>query len=137
MRNIFNTSVEAIDGAINVEPTSSKTANASPFNLRQPTDFTRFYFKPILVNNSKEPSNSVKGKLIYEKKGKKDSFFRFLVLQELSPRKALETVILLNCLLAQGKQWLCTRGFGSCTVPMRIWATSPLTVRPLCQSIEQ
>ena len=75
MRNIFNTSVEAIDGAINVEPTSSKTANASPFNLRQPTDFTRFYFKPILVNNSKEPSNSVKGKLIYEKKGKKDSLF--------------------------------------------------------------
>ena len=75
MQYVFNEPDEIIEGAINVESTSSRTADASPFNLHQRTDTLQFYFKPTFVKNPKEPSNSVEGKLIYERKGKSDNSF--------------------------------------------------------------
>lgn len=59
---------------VDVVSTSSSTANASPVVLHQ-TDMLRFKFLPSLVKNEKEPQKSVSGKLLYEKKRKKDDVF--------------------------------------------------------------
>lgn len=58
-----------------VTSTSNRTASVTPIELRRPTEMTRLFFQPVLVENSKEPSNSVEGKLIYERKGKNDDSF--------------------------------------------------------------
>ena len=64
MRDMTATTVDVVS-------TSSSTANASPVVLHQ-TDMLRFKFIPSLVKNEKEPQKSVSGKLLYEKKRKKD-----------------------------------------------------------------
>lgn len=67
MRDMTATTVDVVS-------TSSSTANASPVVLHQ-TDMLRFKFIPSLVKNEKEPQKSVSGKLLYEKKRKKDDVF--------------------------------------------------------------
>lgn len=59
---------------IDVISTSALTADASPILLSK-TDFLRFKFIPTLVQNDKEPKKSLSGKLLYEKKRKKDDNF--------------------------------------------------------------
>ena len=59
---------------VDVISTSSSTADTSPIVLNQ-TDRLRFKFMPTLVNNEHESQKSVSGKLIYEKKRKKDNIF--------------------------------------------------------------
>lgn len=68
--NVFNDG-----GAIEVSSTSRKTATTSAILLRDQTEYTRIAFEPVLVNNEKEPNHSVEGKLVYERKGKKDKLF--------------------------------------------------------------
>ena len=60
--------------SVDVLSTSAKTADASPIILNQ-TDFLRFKFIPTLVDNEREPEKSVSGKLLFEKKRKKESRF--------------------------------------------------------------
>lgn len=60
--------------AIDVVSTSSKTASASPIILSN-TEMVQTKFVPVLVENDKSPEKSVSGKLIYEKKRKKDTEF--------------------------------------------------------------
>lgn len=71
----FYTNQPGTEGAIKVTSTSRQTATATPILLRDSSDQTRLAFEPILVNNNKEPGNSVKGKLVYEKKSKNDELF--------------------------------------------------------------
>ena len=59
---------------LDVMSTSSKTASASSVVLNQ-TDLLRFKFIPTLVDNGKEPQKSVAGKLLFEKKRKKEAQF--------------------------------------------------------------
>lgn len=65
---------ETDGGSIDVVSTSANTAAASPIILNS-TDIIRTKFEPNLVKNEKEPQKSVSGKLIYEKKRKKDDDF--------------------------------------------------------------
>ncbi len=62
------------DKTVDVISTSSVTADASPIVLNK-TDMLRFRFVPILVSNEKEPYKSVSGKIVFEKKQKKDDLF--------------------------------------------------------------
>ena len=59
---------------LDVMSTSSKTASASSVVLNQ-TELLRFKFIPTLVDNGKEPQKSVAGKLLFEKKRKKEAQF--------------------------------------------------------------
>lgn len=72
----FYTNQPDAEGAIEVTSTSRQTATASPILLRTSSDQTRLAFEPILLNNNKEPSNSVKGKLIYERKIRNDELLQ-------------------------------------------------------------
>lgn len=60
--------------AVDVVSTSSVTADASPVVLNQ-TDMLRFKFLPTLVTNENAPHKSVSGKLLYERKRKKEDLF--------------------------------------------------------------
>lgn len=71
----FNSDDFAPVGGIDVVPTSSRSAQATPFYLREPSAITRLYFEPTLVRNPKDPESCVRGKLIYERKGKNDASF--------------------------------------------------------------
>ena len=71
MRNVFSPS----DDSIRIESTSKKTASAPDIDLRDRTDVTRLYFKPTIVENEKDPASTIRGKLIYERKGRNDSAF--------------------------------------------------------------
>ena len=62
------------DNTVEIMSTSTNTADASPIILKQ-TELIRFKFHPVLVNNSIEPTKSVSGKIVYEKKKKKDASF--------------------------------------------------------------
>ena len=60
---------------IEVESTSAATASVSPIILYQSdTDVTRIIFDPTLVNNEHDENKSVAGKLIYEKRSKRDVY---------------------------------------------------------------
>lgn len=63
------------ENTIVVSTTSNLTADASTIELRDSTDKTRLVFEPTLVNNWKEPDNSVEGTLIYERKAQTDPLF--------------------------------------------------------------
>ena len=65
---------EMNDNTIDLVSTSLKTAKASSIPLNR-TDMIQLKFEPVLVENDKEPSKSVSGKLIYERKRKKDTVF--------------------------------------------------------------
>ncbi|MCD7947568.1 MAG: DUF4263 domain-containing protein [Oscillospiraceae bacterium] len=65
---------EMTDSSIDLVSTSLKTADASPIIL-DTTQFIQTKFQPVLVDNEHEPYKSVSGKLIYEKKQKKDTEF--------------------------------------------------------------
>lgn len=72
---MFNQQSFDSEGSIRVSSTSMNTADATPFDLRSQTAQTHLFFDPVLVNNTKEPSNCVSGKLIYERKKPKDTVF--------------------------------------------------------------
>ena len=57
--------------SVEVVSTSSVTADTSPVVLNQ-TDSLRFRFLPTLVTNEKDPQKSVSGKLVYERKPRKE-----------------------------------------------------------------
>lgn len=59
---------------IEVKSTSSVTAETSPVVLKQ-TNSLRLRFVPTLVENKKDPQKSVSGKLVYERKSKKEQSF--------------------------------------------------------------
>lgn len=65
---------EMRDGEIDLVSTSLKTADASPIVLNK-TEMIQTKFKPVLVENDKEPQKCVSGKLIHEKKRKVDGEF--------------------------------------------------------------
>ena len=75
MRRLSNEESAQVDGEVRVNSTSNKSASVNPIQLRPVTDTTRLTFVPTLVTNLKAPENSVKGKLIYERKGKNDEQF--------------------------------------------------------------
>ena len=60
--------------SVEVVSTSSVTADTSPVVLNQ-TDSLRFRFLPTLVTNEKDPQKSVSGKLVYERKPRKEHSF--------------------------------------------------------------
>lgn len=74
MRQVFNVDSEDGGDVIRVEPTSSRSANVTPFDLRPPTDGTRLRFVPMVVTNRKDPDSPVRGKIVYERKRKADEF---------------------------------------------------------------
>lgn len=63
--------------AITITSTSSRSGITEPIDLRNATDFTRLQFHPIVIQNENEPSNCVKGSLVYEKKRKRDPGFPY------------------------------------------------------------
>lgn len=63
--------------AITITSTSSRSGITEPINLRNATDFTRLQFHPKVIQNENEPSNCVKGSLVYEKKRKRDPGFPY------------------------------------------------------------
>lgn len=75
MRHLINDKDSSSEDVISLTSTSSQTAVTSPVMLRDPTSTTRLYFKPLFVKNSKDPSKRVEGKIVYERKGKKDEGF--------------------------------------------------------------
>lgn len=70
----FNESACDIAGGITLQSTSRSTADAEDVVLRD-GKLTRITFKPGVVNNLKDPSNTVHGKIIYERRGKENEPF--------------------------------------------------------------
>lgn len=62
------------DDSIVISPTSRQSANAERVILKS-GPIRRFSFEPQIVDNQKEPSNTVRGTLVYEKKGKNEDFY--------------------------------------------------------------
>jgi hypothetical protein len=75
MRNIFNYCVDNSSDSFDVVSTSQHSATTQAINLREPTSFSKLVFQPTLVDNPGEPDNTVRGKIVYERKGKKDESF--------------------------------------------------------------
>jgi hypothetical protein len=63
------------DGTFQLVSTSNQSAAASVIELRDTSDQYRYYFEPMVVENKEQPRNAVRGKLVYEKKGKYDPCF--------------------------------------------------------------
>lgn len=74
MRRVFNEAEDNTQSVIRVNPTSSRSADVTPFDLRPPSESTRLQFVPMVVRNDSDPDSPVRGKIIYEKKRKADSF---------------------------------------------------------------
>lgn len=74
MRRVFNENEENAQNVIRVNPTSSRSADVTPFDLRPQSDGTRLRFAPMVVRNDSDPDSLVRGKIIYEKKRKADDF---------------------------------------------------------------
>lgn len=55
--------------------TSRQSALVSPCPLRDANAQYRFQFEPMIVNNEERPQDTVRGKLVYEKKRKHDPLF--------------------------------------------------------------
>ena len=72
--NIRDEPREMQENSIDVVSTSYRTASASPIILKS-TDLLQTKFVPTLVDNNKDVQKCVSGKLIYEKKKKKDEHF--------------------------------------------------------------
>lgn len=66
---------QPVEGAIEVISTSKQTAKVEAFPLRSPTNLTRLAFHPTLVNNPNCHENSISGKIVYERKSKKEELF--------------------------------------------------------------
>ena len=62
------------DELITLSSTSRRTADASAILLNT-TELIQTKFEPKVIDNDKEPEKAVSGKLVYEKKRKKDSGF--------------------------------------------------------------
>ncbi len=60
---------------ITITSTSASSGDATPVNLRKPSNVTRLRFLPKVVENGTEPRNCVEGSIVYERKGKKDDKF--------------------------------------------------------------
>lgn len=63
------------DGSLRIISTSNQSAKAPTIELRDPSGSYRLHFDPQIVENAKHPRDRVRGKLIYEKKGKNDILF--------------------------------------------------------------
>lgn len=63
------------DGSVRIVSTSKQSADAPPIELRNPSDSLRLHFDPQIVENPTHPKNTVRGKIIYERKGKNDPLF--------------------------------------------------------------
>lgn len=63
-----------IDGIIKLDSTSYNTADATPILLNE-TDTIRTSFIPTVVDNHNDPKCCVNGKLVHERKSKKDEIF--------------------------------------------------------------
>lgn len=74
MENINNKNMHPEVSTIEVKSTSLHTGSVTPIELKK-TDLVRLKFVPTLVDNSKNEEQSVRGKLVYEKKNKAESFF--------------------------------------------------------------
>lgn len=72
---MFNLRDDSSGDAVLVSSTSSRTADVSPYDLREPTAFTRLRFEPVLVDNPTSPDNGVEGRIVYERKKKADELF--------------------------------------------------------------
>lgn len=68
---------DAVDDppVITIISTSASSGDATPVNLREPSDVTSLRFNPKVVKNDKEPQNCVEGTFVYERKGKNDDKF--------------------------------------------------------------
>ena len=89
MRHLINDEGSNPEDVISLTSTSSQTAVTDPVMLRDPTSTTRLYFKPLFVKNSKDPSKGVEGKIVYERKGKKDESFPTDIGTELLSKKSI------------------------------------------------
>ncbi len=69
-----NQPVETDGNSIDVVSTSMNTTVTSPIILRR-SEGVKVSFSPTLVNNEKLPEKSLSGKLVYERKKKKDNEF--------------------------------------------------------------
>ena len=58
-----------MDQKINIKSTSSSSATASGIILRK-TETTRLVFKPMIIENQRNPKDSIKGQFIFQKKSK-------------------------------------------------------------------
>ncbi|MCL1876063.1 MAG: DUF4263 domain-containing protein [Synergistaceae bacterium] len=65
---------ETTDGSIDLVSTSLRTADASPIILNS-TERIRTTFVPMIIDNNIDQQKCVKGKLVHEKKRKKDTEF--------------------------------------------------------------
>lgn len=63
------------DGSVRLISTSKQSADGPTIELRDPSDSYRLHFDTQVVKNAKHPEDKVRGKLIYEKKGKNDPLF--------------------------------------------------------------
>lgn len=59
--------------AIRITSTSRDSAECTPITLRE-TQSTRITFEPVIVNNPDQPDASVRGHLVFQKKGKNDAW---------------------------------------------------------------
>ncbi|PWM32585.1 MAG: hypothetical protein DBX94_05845 [Coriobacteriia bacterium] len=84
----FNEPVCDLDEGITLQSTSRNTAIAQDVVLRD-GKLTRMTFKPGVVNNLKDPSNSVHGKIVYERRGKEDEPFPSECAQEFIGKKSI------------------------------------------------
>ena len=71
----FNSPDSSPDGSIDLWSTSSQTARARSVNLREPTSSSRLRFEPLVVDNPNNPENSVRGRIVYERKKKAEEHF--------------------------------------------------------------
>lgn len=84
---------------ITVSSTSSSSADATPLDLRTPTESTRLRFVPKIVDNTGHPENNVEGTFIYERKRKIDECFpsdnggSFFSKQDVSTGSALKLAL--------------------------------------------
>lgn len=68
MRPIDPSWENSTDNAITVASALRHSSSATPFYLKDKTERTHVYFKPEIVENSKDPANCVKGNLVDERK---------------------------------------------------------------------
>ena len=94
MGNLFTNSDKTID----VQSTSYSTADVSPIILNE-TEMIKTSFEPVLVDNNKDNKSCVGGKLIHQRKRKKDLKFP----TEVISKKDIKTGDILEVRLSTGE----------------------------------
>lgn len=98
----FNEPVCDVDGGITLQSTSRSTADAEDVVLRD-GKLTRMTFKPGVVNNPKDPGNTVHGKIVYERRGKESEPFPSECTQEFIDKRDIHRGDALELTLATGE----------------------------------